>query len=209
MDAVESVEDDMPKKSSRGFEWNVKYLQNTLTLGYFILLFTGGLMDIIVYRGLGIDILHYSSIFDLLVSPVITLLSNFKISGILFGPILLYIIVGIKGEIYFLNSDWYQLLFFRKGRGTCFGVSKSGLGIFLFSCSIVIALSLGKYNRLKAQIDSQTYDLTHLMEFRDGSEEYVMLIGQNTQYVFYVSEGNSDITVSPILTNIKRIVRTE
>jgi hypothetical protein len=47
------------------------------------------------------------------------------------------------------------------------------------------------------------------MEFRDGSEEYVMLIGQNTQYVFYVSEGNNDITVSPILTNIKRIVRTE
>ena len=66
-------------ESTQSFGKNINYLRHAITLGYLSLLVIGFIVDSITYSNLGIDILHYSSVFDLLVSPIATMISSRQI----------------------------------------------------------------------------------------------------------------------------------
>jgi len=198
------------KRSEEAFELNIQYLKNALFLGYLILLTIGFLTDSIIYGSLGIDILHYSSVFDLLVSPIATMISSRQI---FISTIVL--LVGYPLLMRWLETNhgdkkWVEKLLKGLGPNKNRGL-RSRLGLLLSSLSFLVVYSAGiasgRANALNEKIATKTYKLTHRLDFKDGTKMSVMLIGQNTQYIFYVPEGTSDITVSPMLTNIKKLVQ--
>jgi hypothetical protein len=197
-------------ESGQLFNKNINYLRDVITFGYFFLLIIGFMTDSIMYDNLGIEILHYSSVFDLLVSPIVTMTSNVQIfistMILLFGyPLLMKWLDKNHGD-----KQWVRK--FRIGLGSSKNKGLgSRLGLFLSSLLLLIFYSVGiasgRANALNEKIGTKTYKLTHRLDFKDGTKMSVMLIGQNTQYIFYVPEGTSDITVSPMLTNIKKLVQ--
>lgn len=191
---------------------NAQHIQHGLTIGYLMLLIIGLLMDSIIYGSLGIDILHYSSVFDLLVSPLATLLTDLRKLILISFFVIGFPSLVIWLERTFKEKAWYQKRFANLQLQSTKKLSKLlslALASFLFTCGIFIGISMTTADKLKEKIENKTYDLTHSVTFRDGSENRVLVTGQNTQYLFYVSEGSSEVSISPILTNIKKLVLLE
>ena len=62
---------------------NNRTLQDYLSLGYLFLILCGLAKDIILYRFIGVNILDYSSISDVLLSPIIYIGENYIAAAII------------------------------------------------------------------------------------------------------------------------------
>jgi len=67
-------------------------IQDYLSLGYIFLLILGVFHDTIYYKFLGINILEYSSVLDVLISPVSVIAGNLKLAVALIGAIIFAIL---------------------------------------------------------------------------------------------------------------------
>jgi hypothetical protein len=61
--------------------------------------------------------------------------------------------------------------------------------------------------KTKKLIDEGKIKANYTLIFKDNEEIRVRKIGQNSNYFFYLQEGEKIITVTPIVDNIKQIKR--
>lgn len=189
---------------------NIDKVQNLLPLGYLFLILLGIAKESIFYYQLGINIVRYSSIMDILISPVAAITSN----PIFFITVLILFIFSFKlPQILLKNED-------KKGLHKVFGskitkteknknevpekeridyynnVAIEFLAAFLISIFLGYGFADGRY--ISQKIKNNKIDYNYKLNYTNDKSENVYIIGSNTAYYFYLSEGNPTVKIAPV-----------
>lgn len=187
-------------------------LQDYLSIGYIFLLVLGIFHETIYYKFLGVNILDYSSILDVLISPI----------SVIFGNLVLGFTVVVAVFLAYgylkLIPRYYNWLGTKKRyqqgknkqrleRGVAKLKSKNGTLMFIcfFVFSLFIGLAIRSGNKTNDRIQNDDFKLTHLLLFKDGEQQEIKMLGKNSLYVFYVIKGKDEVSIAPIDGNIKLI----
>ena len=187
-------------------------IQDSLSVGYVILLILGIFHETIYYKFLGVNILEYSSVLDVLISPV----------SVISGNLVLGVAVIVCAFFAFLYMKLLPKYYKWLGKKTKYqsGKNKEKLekisgqvnsrGFYvtmtiIFVFSMFIGLGVGRGSKIKDKINKPNIELTHELIFEDDDIQKVHMLGKNSLYVFYVTQGNTEISISPIEGNIKVI----
>lgn len=175
-------------------------LSDLLPLGYLYLLVLGIASDSIYYGLLGINIISYSNVLDVLLSPLVHLTDSLVFLGVIMGfPFLLYFLLRW--------SERRQQASAKPSSGidelplTMKWVVLSAWIIF----SAFIGFGLGSGVTLKSKMEKGDVKASHLITFTNGEAVKGKLVGQNSSYLFYAAEGDPKITVAPVVGNVVKI----
>lgn len=187
-------------------------IQDYMSIGYIVLLILGVLNQTIYYGFLGINIFEYTSVLDVLLSPVAVLGS----SWIIFATVIVFIILMLG---YFKLMKIYYTKLAKKEKYQS-GKKKEKLDKILagfnkkyaeipFIVFVVIFMYLGfgigSGSKTKERVDTFDYKYSHQVTFKDGEEKAIKMIGKNSSYIFYVTKNDTNINIVPIDGNIKLI----
>lgn len=183
-------------------------LQNLLPLGYLYLVILGILKESVFFYQLGISILKYSSIMDILISPIADITSE---------PVIFLSIVFIVSFTYFYvkflakNRDkpWIKkfLLFnswFQQRQEMTdeqlkkFIDNQMRLTIVLGIAGFFIFGGWGQGDKVRQLILNDKLRYNTRIYFNTGQTEEVYLIDSNSAYYFFVAKGSKDIQIAPI-----------
>ncbi len=191
-------------------------MQDYLSIGYIYLLLLGIVSDSIYYSLLGISILEYSNILDVLLSPLIYLTKGAAFPIVIFLiPILTFVAFSFMRKAHLKKREQpaYQQKhdiekldrFYSLTSRTRTVLTYSAIAIF----SAYFGYGLGGGNKMKERLEEGNLRVDHHLIFNGGDTLLVHLIGHNSQYVFYVEEDEKTVSVSPIEGNVKRIEKFE
>lgn len=181
-------------------------IQDYLSLGYLYLILLGVVSDSIFYGLLGINIMSYSSVLDILLSPIVHLTDSvvFPVVVIVL-PLFSYYYLKLMRKIQARVAA-------RKGTAAATGklVSLSDNSLWLFFTTFIIfstflGFGLGGGVKTKSILESKDYKIRHEITFQDGTVLPVKLIGNNSSYVFYVTKEQNAVIVSPMSGNVRKI----
>ncbi len=187
-------------------------LQDYLSIGYAFLLIVGIFHETIYYRILGINILEYSSVLDVLISPVSL------ITGTL--PLLLGIVFSVAIALAFVKLmpfyyNWLEKMksFQTEKNKEKLKKMRTSIKSRSFFVSLIAFCILGVFvgfgfaggEKMKKKINEEKMELTHELIFKDGKKQDVYMLGKNSLYVFYVTKENREVSITPIGENIKVI----
>lgn len=184
---------------------NINKIQNLLPLGYLFLVILGVVKESIFYYQIGINIIRYSSIMDILISPIATITSH---PVIFIFIIVLFIFYFNLPKILLQNEDKKGLhkLFGSKNIKTELSENKrlenynnlaiESLSVFLISIFLGYGLADGRFT--SENIKNNKISYAYKLNFSDEKSENVYIIGSNTAYYFYLSEGSPTIKIAPV-----------
>lgn len=169
--------------------------QEYLSAGYFFLLILGITTESVFYRIMGINVLQYAGLSDILISPVSLLTAN---------PFLIIILLIITGVTYLIMKRLIPDMASRKSGEKAVPVSNARLIMLManFVLFLFIGIEVGRGFKLKAMIADGKIRPDFLVKFADSGEKPVKVIGQNASYLFYVAEGATQVVICPIGGNI-------
>lgn len=185
----------------------MKYLeriQTLLPLGYLYLIVLGILKDGLQYYQLGINILQYSSITDILISPVADICSSpILLIGVVF--LLICFVIFQNVVIKFRHKSWAQKMFVgnsynpesdkKQMRKQLFPFIVALMAIALLS--FFVGIGGGEGARLASRLTNTDYTYNYKVNFSTGKPEDVFLFGRNSSYYFYVTKDNKHIKIAP------------
>jgi hypothetical protein len=186
----------------------MKYLekiQELLPLGYLYLIILGLLKESILFYQLEINILKYSSITDILISPIADMTSS---------PILIIIIISVV-LFFFLfqiilvkNSDknWSKKLLGNykiNNEVDKKTLQKSMIPVFstlvaIELLALFVGLGLGEGNIIKKRINTQNLKYNYRIIPESGKPTDIYMIDINSSYYFYVAKGDKNIKIAPV-----------
>lgn len=178
-------------------------IQDYLSLGYIYLLVLGISREVIFYGFLDVNILSYSNVLDVLLSPIVILTSKLKVLlGLIVFAVLIYFL-GKRQTKKKLDdnsiSDSERIEIKNEAlQGTLFLLA---LGVFAF----FIGTGIGSGFKHSGELKKVEFEASHNITFLPSEEVKVKLIGNNSQYIFYVMENEKHVTISPIEGNVKSI----
>jgi hypothetical protein len=190
-------------KKRLGFDKHLEgmALQDYLSLGYLFLILLGLLDNLIYFETLGINILNYTSISDILITPLSTVFGNYKITFIIIITLILfyYLLKKIikyaqikKREEAARDNKEYQEIAFEPLTAI----------LFLFIC-LFLGLNIGFTKRVKSDIESGNFTANKTIILNDNTQKDVYIVGHNSTYLFFVEKNSKDIQVMPISGNVK------
>jgi hypothetical protein len=187
-------------------------LQEYLSLGYIYLIILGIISDVIYFRFLNVDILNYSTILDVLISPVniltqSLLLFSFFIGVLIFSYFYITKLMPLFHQKY-RDKKWYNWSGSRERSDKMIASIKENKGIpfiFVFVFSMFIGMGVGRGIKIKERIQTQDIEANYTVTFANNSVEDVRVVGQNSSYLFYILEGEKEVSISAINPNIKII----
>jgi hypothetical protein len=184
-------------------------LQEYLSLGYIYLVILGIVIDVIYFKFFGINILNYSSISDILMAPINTIVNDVKVL------VISILIVGVGFFIVpFLNKSNNLKKAPQKSNEESGSSDEKDvpnnknnglIPILLLFPLFVIGLKIGAGSATKSRIENGTFVANHSITFSDNSVKRVKVLGQNSGYVIFVVEGQKELSIVPISGNIKEI----
>ncbi len=179
-------------------------VQRLLPFGYLFLVLMGIMEECMYYYQIGINILRYSTIMDILISPIATLTSN---------PVVLVMIV-ILGLFFYAyrtvlvknrHKKWVQKTALVKNKNEMsdevFNNHFTNLFIGFFAVGLLaffLGLGLGGGLGLAEKIADNKLEYRYKLNYGTGESEQIYLIGSNSIYYFYLAKGNKSIKISPI-----------
>jgi len=207
---VKEVQQENKETKPRG-------IQDYLSLGYLYLLVLGIFKDALYYGHLGINIINYASVQDILLSPIIHLTSDIKRFLIFFvGIPLIALGIGYVAKKYHdtnKNKDWYRAKKnFEKWDKQ---YDEENTKIFFISVMLFamfgafIGFGLGSGQKKAEKLSAQKLEMNHQITFADNKILKVNLLGHNSEYLFYAAENDTTVTIVPIQGNIKKIENLE
>lgn len=185
--------------------------QEYLSVGYIFLIALGLVSDTIFYRYLDIDYLQYITITDTLLSPISLLANNWALSVILivFSMSLYFLIKNsVKIEETLKRIKWLRKRIEAKEKAKRKEYDNKSafiVSVFIMVFSLLLGFRLGMGINYKKRLAEGRLKNNITLVFKDDSQLKAKKIGQNSAYIFYVEEGNTFVTVTPILENIKQI----
>lgn len=187
-------------------------IQKLLPLGYIYLVILGILKESIFYYQLGINILKYSTIMDILLSPIAEFTSN---PITLLFIILLFVFHYNLPKIFlkYRNNRTLQKIFEVKSTEKLSEDEMKNYYLFAsFKMFAVILLSFfigtgvaGGYSTIH-RIRENKIDYNYTLNYSSGESKQIYLISTNSIYYFYVEKGDKSIQIAPIgsIKNIKK-----
>ncbi len=187
-------------------------LQDYSSIGYVFLLIVGIFYETIYYRFLGINILEYSSVLDVLISPISLIAGRLTLMlGIVFSFVLSIAYIKIM-PIYFNwlgKTKKYQTEKHQeklKKIKTSFNSKYLFIGMAGFYILLTfLGFGVASGEKTKKKIEQEKIELTHQLVFKDGEHQNVHMLGKNSLYVFYVTQEKREVSITPIGENIKVI----
>jgi len=169
--------------------------QEYLSAGYFFLLLLGVITESVFYRIIGINILQYAGLSDILISPISLLTAN---------PFLIIILLIITGFTYLFMKHLLPKMANRKAAGKAVPISDTRLLLLMaqFVLFLFIGIEIGRGLKLKAKIAEGKTLPDFIIKFSESGEQPVKVVGQNASYLFYVPEGEKQVIICPIGGNI-------
>ena len=179
--------------------------QKFLPFAYAFLVIVGIIKESVAYYQVGINYLQYSSITDVLMSPVIYLTSHPLIFGML-----IFLIIGTILYATWINknlqSSYAQKLAGKKKDEPNYSDEemkhKMPWKIFNFFLFMLICLYLGfglGTGRFAAErIKENNMKFKHSLTYSSGEKENIFLVGNNSLYYFYVPQGTQTIRITPV-----------
>lgn len=190
-------------------------IQSLLPLGYLYLIILGILKETLFFYQLGINILRFSSIMDVLISPIATLITH---------PIIFFTITSIILSCYYLPSFLYnnghkkrvEKFFELKKAKADFPeeeikeyyvlVSIKYLAVGLLS--VYLGYGMADGYSISNRIKNNKLKFDYKLNFNTGESEEVCLLQSNSLYYFYVEKGDKSIKIAPV-SGIKNVVLTK
>lgn len=194
-------------------------IQEYFSIGYIYLIILGIISDVILYNFLNINIFNYSSILDVLITPISIITEDIRVF-ILFSIITylayLYVFKLLpKMHVKLRDKKWYTKLvniekedikiekLKQKDKSQLIGF------VAFFVLSIFLGFGVGRGYITKSKLEANELKTTHQLVFQDEKTIKVNIIGQNESYLFYVEEGKDKVSIAPISYNIKKIEKLE
>jgi hypothetical protein len=186
----------------------MKYLekiQGLLPLGYLYLIILGLLKESILFYQLEINILKYSSITDILISPIADMTSS---------PILIIVIISVV-LFFFL----FQLIILRNREKTwskkllrSYKINPEGdkkelrkttvsffsLFVAIELLALFVGLGIGEGSMIKKRIENQNLKYNYTINSESNQETDIYMIDINSTYYFYVTKGDKRIKIAPV-----------
>ncbi|PIF46968.1 hypothetical protein CLU96_4014 [Chryseobacterium sp. 52] len=186
----------------------MKYLekiQGLLPLGYLYLIILGLLKETILFTQLQINILKYSSITDILLSPISDMISNPILIIIVLSVVLLFFslqLILIKNshknwaqkflKPYIFNQD-IEKRQLRKAMIPAFALLAGFELLALF-----VGLGIGEGMKIKKRLDNQDLKYNYILTSTSEKDSTIYLIDINSTYYFYVKKGEKQIKIAPV-----------
>ncbi|MDI9863877.1 hypothetical protein QM480_06055 [Flectobacillus sp. DC10W] len=167
--------------------------QEYLSIGYLYLLILGVVSESIFYKMLGINILYFASLSDILTAPLTLLMSHWLIPVTIVGLILLLIMANKLSEKYNAKHNKEQ------------AINTLIVGVAFLFFGFFIGIELGRGTKQKSLIAEGKTEPTYQITFDDGQIQKVTIIGQNSTYLFYVPEKGKKLIIALIDGNVKRM----
>lgn len=192
-------------------------VQEMLSLGYVYLLALGILSDAIYYTFFDIDILNYVTLPDILLSPINILTHDLRVLlflSITIGLLSAYTTVFIpKMHVRFRDHKWYQRFnnvekmdqFFAQEKN----LNRNLLLTMLPIMFIFLGYALGRGQKYAERIEDGTLKPDFELTLVDEDPILVKVIGQTSLFVIYVPEGEKEVHMAPIESNLQTLVKYE
>ncbi|SFN10317.1 hypothetical protein SAMN05421594_1032 [Chryseobacterium oleae] len=180
-------------------------IQAFLPLGYIYLIILGLLKETILFYPLGINILKYSSLTDILISPVSDMISNPILILMVLSVVLLFFLIQVLFikyshtnlvqkilKSYRMNQDLDK----RQLRKALIPVFVILVGFELLA--LFVGLGIGQGVKIKKRLDTQTLKQNYTLTNSSGETAQIYLIDINSIYYFYVKKGEKQIKIAPV-----------
>jgi hypothetical protein len=180
-------------------------IQNLLPLGYLYLIVLGLLSETLFYYPLGINILSYSSITDVLISPISTMTANL-IVFVTIVAIFVILFIMMQVLIKYSDTNWAQKIFWKSRISPGAGKQEKqkaalpgfALLVAYMLLSFFVGLGLGGGLMLSKRIRQNKYSYNYKLTLNSGKIEEVYMFDQNSAYYFYVTKENHNIRIAPV-----------
>ncbi|WP_035651622.1 hypothetical protein [Flavobacterium sp. ASV13] len=189
---------------------SVEKIQNLIPLGYLFLVIMGIMKESVFYYQLKINILKYSTIMDILISPIADLTSTpILMLGFIFFIIVILLILTFA--YHNRNKSWIKKVFNINENGLSNEALKSKLtkffliAISLGILSFFLGLGIGGGMKMAKKIKENKLVYKQKLTFTTGETENVFLIDANSAYYFYLTPKSKSVQIAPIGA-IKNIV---
>lgn len=184
-------------------------IQGVVTLGYIYLILMGILNESLYYNQLDINILNYSDVLDILISPIAKMTSSS--AGFAVFLVLILALLGLpKILVKQREKRWFKKSFKMKEglnaeemRSSFFYLALFMIALFLVGFYVGTGLGTGK--KLKKRIANKEIVFNDKLYFLNGTEASVEIIGKNSSYIFYLEPASTVVKVSPISGVISKI----
>ncbi|MBX2951963.1 MAG: hypothetical protein KF870_05630 [Leadbetterella sp.] len=172
-------------------------IQGVLTIGYLYMVILGILGEALYYSQLGINILNYSNITDVLLSPISKITSNFYLLGVI-----ILIVVTALSTLNSANTPekkaklkkWLRI---RPGNESkTLDLLVVFLSIFLFSFYVGLDMGLGA--KRAESIEKKELRFNDKLVFSSADSVSAKIVGVNSAYLFYVTADSPSVKISPI-----------
>lgn len=179
-------------------------IQNLLPFGYLFLVIIGILKETVFFYQIGIPILKYSSIIDILISPVATMTSHLFI--LLFIMIVFYFCFQLpKFLIKQKAKPWMQkrlkidvkVLDLPEKELNEFFVFYVVNRLAVFLLSFFLGFGIAEGGKFASKIKNNKLDFDYKLNYASGESELISIISSNSSYYFYVSKGSKNIKIAP------------
>lgn len=168
-------------------------IQGIFTLGYLYMIVLGILGEALYYTQLDINILNYSSISDVLLSPISKLTSHFGLVIVIIIVLLsLFTISGLPEE------QKAKIMRAVKFDGTQKSVDAVVMFFALFLFSFYVGLDLGFGFLTSSKIKKNELKYEDHVQIAGDELRAAKIVGVNSSYLFYLKEGESRVSISPL-----------
>lgn len=204
-----STEEKIESKETNTSQYGI---QDIMSIGYVFLLILGVLNQTIYYGFLGINIFEYTTVLDVLISPIAVLSDSWIILVTIIGLVIL--MIGYFKLIRMFYDRLAKKEKYQKGEKkekldkvrASFNKKYAVVPFILFvMMSMYVGLGVGSGQKIKDRINSFDYKYTDIIVFEDGEKKDVKIIGKNSSYVFFVTKDEINVNIVPIEGNIKLI----
>lgn len=169
----------------------------------------GVLNETLFYQQIGIDILKYSSILDVLISPISNLTSSIT-SIVIFISLLILVIRAPSFFAKRKDKAWFGKVFKFEEELDIKNTQQALLKTFSFMLALAlfgfcVGTGLGKGYRTADRIKKGDISYEDKLTFINGDSNSIHILGSNSAYVFYLLEDNTSVQITPISGVVQRI----
>ncbi|WP_035643597.1 hypothetical protein [Flavobacterium sp. ASV13] len=179
-------------------------IQKLLPFGYLFLVIMGIVKECFFHYQLGINILKYSTIMDILISPIATFTSNpivliFILSLFIFHYNLPSLIAKYRDRKFIIRT--FELknvegLSPAETKSYFNSISIKTLAVILCSFFFGYGLAGGYGTSKKIREHKEKYN--YKINYSSGESEEIFLINTNSLYYFYTAKGSKAIKITPL-----------
>jgi len=181
-------------------------VQDYISAVYLYLLILGIANETIFYSFIGIDYLAYATISDILLSPINNLTRDWKLIVIVITLLVLLVWslkLGQKRHLRKSEDRHYRESKSFKSNEQLFGKEKIKGTILvmpmLMAFGFFVGMGIGKGERNQERLQNiDEMEFKQLLILKDQKPLKVNVLGQTSEYLFYVPINNKRLTVSPI-----------